>query len=331
MSDYIFIRHARPDFPLGERRCIGRTDISLGALGRMQACLLGETVHFPVVYSSPLKRAVETAAYIADDVIAVPGLEEAYCGEWDGLSFDEIRSRWPEQYEARGRDQTLAMPGGEPVDAAGLRFAAALKDVPEGSAVVAHNMVICEYLKIKQGHRFPYAAVIENGLAREAHPEMTPELARKLRAAAGIPQKIERHCDAVAAEALRLSNGLGLDSNIIECAAILHDVARLENRHEITGGRYLTELGYPEFGDAIRQHGTPDSDSVINEAAILFLADKYMSNTEHVSIDVRYDRTAEKCKTPEALEKHEISRRTAKKIEKLLAEERSARGLPATL
>ena len=320
MSNYIFIRHARPDIALGERRCIGRTDIPLGTLGRMQACLLGEAVHFDTVYSSPLKRAVETASFLADRVITVPGLEESYCGEWDGLDFDEIQRRWPKLYELRRNDFSIPMPGREPLEDAVKRFRSALETVPEGSAVVAHNTVIAGFLGKAEGFRFPYAGIIGEDLAVSVpHCEMTPALARKLRDAAGLLPKIQRHCDAVAEEALQLSGGLGLDDNLIECAALLHDVARLEKQHEAVGGEYMRQLGYPSIGDIISQHGTVRDPNTVNEALIVFLADKYRSNTERVSIDERYDRTAEKCRTPEARERHERSRAAAHAAEEAVA------------
>lgn len=316
---YFFVRHAKPDIPTGRRRCIGRTDIPLGPLGRMQAYLLGQTLHLPRVYSSPLKRAVETASFIADEVIPVSGLEEADCGDWDGLFFDEIQERWPELYEARGKDQSLRMPGGEPLDAALERFTGALSQIPDGSVVVAHNMVICEYLGLERGTRLPYASLVVNGSPSVSVPEMTPDLARGMREASGLLPKICLHCDAVAAEALRLAEGRGLDMNLIECAAILHDVARLEPEHEKVGAKWLSDLDYPEIADIIGQHGTLRDVNVADEAAAVFLADKYMSNTEKVSIDERYDRTAYKCTTPEALERHERSRDAAKSVEMLFA------------
>ena len=324
MGSYLFIRHAMADFPLDARRCLGRTDLPLGTLGRMQACLLGETVHFGTVYSSPLKRAMETAAFLGDRVIPVPGLEEADCGEWDGLSFDEIQRRWPELYRRRGEDPSLPMPGWEDPEASLARFRAALETVPEGSPVVAHNLMIGRYLGKEPGFRMPNAALLRGDAPEVPHPEMTPALARRLREAAGLLPKICRHCDAVAEEALELSEGLGLDRNLVECAALLHDIARLEPEHEIVGGRYLTMLGYPELGEVIRQHGTVADPDRVDEALILFLADKYRSEAERVSIDERYDRTAHKCPTPALLARHERSRAFAHRAEEAVRRAKEA-------
>ena len=89
-------------------------------------------------------RCRQTAEAMAGNlpVGIVPGLEELDCGVWDGLSFDEIRARFPETYALRGDDPALPPPGGEdPTHAAerGLAALAALAERTEGSlAVVAH-------------------------------------------------------------------------------------------------------------------------------------------------------------------------------------------------
>ena len=42
MRKIYLIRHSQPDFPNGRKMCIGKTDISLGEVGRMQSILLAE-------------------------------------------------------------------------------------------------------------------------------------------------------------------------------------------------------------------------------------------------------------------------------------------------
>lgn len=50
-------------------------------------------------------------------------------GEWEGLSWDDIQERWPEQYElAMHRGQLLEMPGGEAVSAFRQRVREAFRD-----------------------------------------------------------------------------------------------------------------------------------------------------------------------------------------------------------
>ena len=89
-------------------------------------------------------RCRQTAEALAGalPVGIVPGLAEQDCGLWDGLSFDEIRARFPEEYARRGVDPALPPPGGEPPEQAaarGLRALSALMARTEGNvAAVAH-------------------------------------------------------------------------------------------------------------------------------------------------------------------------------------------------
>lgn len=86
--------------------CQRQTDFSLSMLGHLQAVLLNEELSDKIsgVYCSPLLRAVETAGHMAPELphIIVSDLSEQNLGEWDGLSFDEIRQRWPDIYKRVG-------------------------------------------------------------------------------------------------------------------------------------------------------------------------------------------------------------------------------------
>lgn len=168
------IRHALPDFPEGERMCLGRTDLPLGPEGRAQAAAMAKALP-PVtrVYSSPLRRAVETAREIGEPVL-LEDLQELSAGAWDGLTFRVIKERYPELYAARGTDKTLPLPGGEPDENGLARFLRAMtqaaEDTPGDLAVVAHGGVIRLFLNhlSPPGWKPGYAEVIsllwENGI-----------------------------------------------------------------------------------------------------------------------------------------------------------------------
>ena len=96
-----------------------------------------------------------------------------YAGEWDGLTFEEIRQRYPELYAARFHDLTIPLPGAED-HAKGLsRFKEAMEEAAKQSpgdfAVVAHGGIIAQFLQDISGvWRKPnYAEIIslrwENG------------------------------------------------------------------------------------------------------------------------------------------------------------------------
>lgn len=152
MKKVYLIRHALPAFPGGSRMCIGITDIPIGQQGMAQARAMADTLPcVAAVYSSPLRRAIQTAQAIGQPVRILSGLREMYAGEWDGLTFEQIRQRYPELYAARGLDQTLPLPGAEDEEAALVRFRMdmekAATEAPGDLAIVAHGGIIAKFLQ----------------------------------------------------------------------------------------------------------------------------------------------------------------------------------------
>ena len=103
----VFVRHGISSF--NEKGLIqGRTDDShLTNKGYDQAKKSGEAlsgINFDKIYSSPLKRAAETAKTIEKSfkkehrIIYDNNLLEVDLSSWSGLSFDEIRNQHPEVY-----------------------------------------------------------------------------------------------------------------------------------------------------------------------------------------------------------------------------------------
>lgn len=152
MKHLYLIRHALPDFPGGKGMCLGTTDIPLGEAGFRQAERVAENLPaVTAVFSSPLSRAVQTAQAIGLPVTVVDDLREMYAGEWDGLTFDEIRQRYPELYAARAKDLTLPLPGAEDPGEGLARFTAAVQHcaaaAPGDLAVVGHGGIIARFLQ----------------------------------------------------------------------------------------------------------------------------------------------------------------------------------------
>lgn len=152
MKKVYLIRHGLPDFPDGKGMCIGTTDIPMGEVGLAQAAEMADNLP-PVtaVFSSPLTRAVQTAQAIGSPVTIVPDLREMYAGEWDGLTFEEIRQRYSELYAARATDLTIPLPAGEDHEEGLARFTAAMvmaaNLAPGDFAVVAHGGIIAQFLQ----------------------------------------------------------------------------------------------------------------------------------------------------------------------------------------
>lgn len=167
MKTLYLIRHGLPAFPGGERMCLGTTDLPLSEAGRQQAREMARKLP-PVtaVYASALSRAVETAWFLGRPVTILPGLGEIHQGQWDGLTFQEIRREYPRLYEARGKNRDLPPPGGEPREQALARFTQALHQAaaqsPGDLAVVSHRGVIALYLQTlgKTTQQLDYCQVI---------------------------------------------------------------------------------------------------------------------------------------------------------------------------
>jgi probable phosphoglycerate mutase len=91
---------------------------------------------YSAIISSPLRRTRETASAVAD-ALGLPvevddGFREAHFGEWDGYTVDEVRERWPAEFEAwTGSFFDAAPPGGEPLAAVRERVEKSLRAVVE--------------------------------------------------------------------------------------------------------------------------------------------------------------------------------------------------------
>ena len=106
MTKLFLLRHGETLANL-EQRYQGQGDSPLSELGVSEAGELAGALkkeQFSAVYSSPLIRSFDTANIIADQhtvsVEKLPGLVERYYGEWEGLSFEEIKKKYPKVYES---------------------------------------------------------------------------------------------------------------------------------------------------------------------------------------------------------------------------------------
>lgn len=124
----------------------GRSDPDLTDLGVEQArraasCLAarqdaGEGIDR--IISSPLARTRQTAAAVADrlglDVEVDDNLIETDFGEWEGLTFDEVHRRWPDEHAAWVGDTTVPTVGGESMAAVERRCGDLVQGLEQGLA-----------------------------------------------------------------------------------------------------------------------------------------------------------------------------------------------------
>ena len=133
----ILVRHGQTEWNRVER-FRGRADVPLNETGLAQAEATGRRVASAwqptAVYSSPLSRATETAEAIAGHfdlpVQVHPGLADIDYGQWQGLSPEIARQRWPEEIDAwYHRPHQARIPGGETLDELRQRAMATLNEL----------------------------------------------------------------------------------------------------------------------------------------------------------------------------------------------------------
>jgi broad specificity phosphatase PhoE len=135
------------------------TDMSLNDLGRKQAQAVGKFLSqwtFHQIYSSGMKRAIETAEEIAKhhelQVQPVEQLAECHVGDWEGMDWESVKREHPEEYRAFMENPALnPYLGGESYEDVRIRIEPVLQQllkrhIGESIAVVAHNVVNRVYL-----------------------------------------------------------------------------------------------------------------------------------------------------------------------------------------
>jgi broad specificity phosphatase PhoE len=125
----LLVRHGETDWNR-ERRFQGHADTPLNEAGRRQAGELAERLRdegLTAVYTSPLRRAAETADIVAEhlglEAEELEALREIDVGDWQGLTVDDVRERFPGRLEDAGHS---GWPNGETYDQLSARVLPAL-------------------------------------------------------------------------------------------------------------------------------------------------------------------------------------------------------------
>jgi len=157
-----------------ESRVQGQADVALSAVGRRQAAALAswagslpQDVRIDEIWSSPLVRARETAAAIANS-IGLPlyieeRLAELHAGVFQGHLWAELEVTFPAEVARwRSGDADYAIPGGESRAMLAARGRAALESLAGRPArhmiVVAHGGVLTAALGSLLGRTHPLLA-----------------------------------------------------------------------------------------------------------------------------------------------------------------------------
>ncbi len=148
----LLIRHGETDWNV-EGRYQGQADPPLNERGREQARRLARKLEQDppdIIYTSPLKRAYETARIIADHLrrplYVEPRLKEIHQGEWQTLLHTEIARRYPEAWDSwHTTPWETQIPGGETLKEVQKRVYEAIDEIIQRHpgkriAIVAHRI-----------------------------------------------------------------------------------------------------------------------------------------------------------------------------------------------
>ena len=122
MGKWYLIRHARTAWN-ATGRVQGHADPPLDATGRAQAERLAiklASTPFAAAYTSDLSRSMDTARAILrgrpTSLETVPELREIAYGQWEGLAYRELQTRYPKEYALYTQgSMEFAAPGGESI------------------------------------------------------------------------------------------------------------------------------------------------------------------------------------------------------------------------
>jgi len=160
----ILIRHGEtPLTPFKKFSGDGPLNPELTAQGLAQAELVAAAVaelNPEVIVASPLKRTMQTAEAISRATGLPVTCEDAWIecsfGIWDGMSIDEVKEMYPEDYNSWLCSSGFAPPEGESYDAVAVRIDEALEQIVaeypgQRVVVVTHNGTIKTAAKLVVG------------------------------------------------------------------------------------------------------------------------------------------------------------------------------------
>ncbi len=168
MLEIIIIRHGETAWNTSDI-FRGRVPVELSELGFQQAEKLASYLSrkkIKAVYCSPLQRALQTAEAVArrQQVTAQPveDLTDLDFGQWEGVSVQEVKTKYAETYRLWLERPDLAqVPGGESLQQARKRSLKALDkiiaDNKEGVvAIITHRVITkvleCALLGLDESH-----------------------------------------------------------------------------------------------------------------------------------------------------------------------------------
>ena len=152
--ELVLVRHGETQWNVAGR-FRGRADVPLNERGRQQATATAERIAREwkpaAIYASPIVRAEQTAARVANELWMEPSSDERLSdidyGAWQGLTRDEVAARFPAELAMfESTPSLLRIPNGEDFTSVRQRVTAFLADIEarhasETIAVIGHTEV----------------------------------------------------------------------------------------------------------------------------------------------------------------------------------------------
>lgn len=330
--------------------------MSLSEEGRLEAKKLADyfsKIALSMIITSPLARSRQTAEIISNGrypIVSVAELEEIDTGLWDGLPFDLIKQKYPDDYQERGENLArVPFPKGESYHQVLMRTEPCIEKMMKkcngNLAIVGHACVnqglLSKWmgLDLEQapGLHQPYGSI--SLIEMNEHSKKVKYVGKNLEAIPNqdecqailerfhVGEDVRNHGRCVCKLALEwtdllIQKNFNLNRNLIAAAALLHDIARAEKEHAQIGADWINREGYPLVAEVIEFHHLLSSydEERITEKTIVYLADKKVSGCERISIEERFNKSRKKCTTLVGKVKHRLAYLQAKKVERLLEE-----------
>jgi molybdenum cofactor cytidylyltransferase len=145
-----------------------------------------------------------------------------------------------------------------------------------------------------------------------------------------VTDDIALHCRKVEHTALLICRalqkaGMSLNVELVGAAALLHDIAKGRKNHAETGARMLLDMGFSRVAQIVSRHIDLnfDFDAKINEADIVYMADKLIMENHRTTLEKRFENAFKRFgHDPEAraavLRRQKITMALKKKLEQKL-------------
>lgn len=160
----LLVRHAHSEGGSSAGLLCGWHDAPLTSLGRKQVEALRERLAAEPaasqVYTSPLRRAVETAdaAPGPSGAARLNSLREIFCGSLDGMPLEDVQAGYPDLWQRNmaQSDEDFRWPGGESYRDFRHRVVNAIRDIASAHSgqrvfVFTHAGVISQFLGALSG------------------------------------------------------------------------------------------------------------------------------------------------------------------------------------